>query len=56
MRVTDCPYCAETLTAPNDDQLVRVICAHLKDDHQEEVDPNEAKDRLLADAYDAMDS
>ena len=56
MRVIECNECGETLGAANDEELVRVLGAHLESEHDLEVDEDELHELVDGEAYDAMDS
>jgi predicted small metal-binding protein len=56
MRVIECNECGETLQAANDEELVRVLRAHLESEHDMEVDEEEITELVEAEAYEAMDS
>ena len=56
MRVIDCNQCGETLRAANDSELVRRLTAHYRDEHDEELDTEEADELVHGDAYEATDS
>jgi hypothetical protein len=57
VRVVECNFCGETLSAANDEELVTVASQHMDEQHPEGP-PDEAKLRELVSghAYDAMDS
>jgi predicted small metal-binding protein len=56
MRVIECNECGETLGAANDEELVRVLGAHLRNEHDMEVDDDELVELVEGEAYEAMDS
>jgi predicted small metal-binding protein len=56
MRVIECNECGETLQAANDEELVRVLGAHLSSEHDMRVDEEELTELVEAEAYEAMDS
>ena len=56
MRVIECDECGETLQAANDEELVRVLGAHLASEHDMEVDEEDLTELVEAEAYEAMDS
>ena len=56
MRVIECDECGETLSAANDEELVRNLGAHLAGEHDMEVDEEELTELVEAEAYEAMDS
>jgi predicted small metal-binding protein len=56
MRVIECNICGDTVTAADDDELVRHLAAHLEQEHGEEPDEEALAQVVAEDAYDAMDS
>ena len=56
MRVIECNECGETLQAANDAELVQVVSAHMKSEHDAEVDEEEITELVESEAYEAMDS
>jgi hypothetical protein len=56
MRVIECNECGETEAAANDDELARVLAGHLKSEHGIEAEPDEVRDLIHEQAYDATDS
>jgi predicted small metal-binding protein len=56
MRVVECNECGETLAAANDEELVRVLGSHLRDEHDLEVGEEDLTELVEAEAYEAMDS
>jgi predicted small metal-binding protein len=56
MRTIECNECGEPITAADDDELARNLAAHLKDEHEAEVDADEVAEQVATEAYDAMDS
>ena len=56
MRVIECNECGETLQAANDDELARLLGAHLADEHDEHPDKEELAELIEEEAYEAMDS
>ena len=56
MRVIECNECGETLQAATDEDLVRLLTAHLQSEHDEETDEEELTELVESDAYEAMDS
>jgi predicted small metal-binding protein len=56
MRVIDCNLCGETLRASADDELARRLIAHHRDEHDEELDPEDAEEIVEGEAYEAVDS
>jgi predicted small metal-binding protein len=57
VRVIECNFCGETLSAANDEELVKTARRHMEEQHPEGA-PDEARVRELVgeQAYDAMDS
>jgi len=56
MRVIECNECGDTVSAANDEELARHLAAHLKSEHDIEVDDEEVADAVHEQAYDATDS
>jgi hypothetical protein len=56
MRVIECDECGETLQAANDEELQRVLGAHLASDHDMRPDEDELTELVEGEAYDATDS
>jgi predicted small metal-binding protein len=56
MRVIECDECGETLQAANDEELVRILGSHLRDEHELEVEVDDLTELVEAEAYEAMDS
>ena len=56
MRVIECNECGETLGAANDEELVRVLGAHLESEHDIHVDADDLTELVEGEAYEAMDS
>jgi predicted small metal-binding protein len=56
MRVIECNECGDTVSAANDDELARHLAAHMRSEHGEELDDDEAADAVHEQAYDATDS
>jgi hypothetical protein len=56
MRVIECNECGETLGAANDEELVRVLGAHLEGEHDMRVDDDDLHELVEGEAYEAMDS
>jgi predicted small metal-binding protein len=56
MRVIECNECGETLGAANDEELVRVLGAHLESEHDMDVDAEDLAELVEVEAYDALDS
>ena len=56
MRVIECNECGETLGAANEQELVRVLGAHMENEHDAEVDEDDLQELVEGEAYEAMDS
>jgi predicted small metal-binding protein len=57
MRVIECNICGHTLSAANDDELVRALTGHVADQHPDAGLDEDAARKLVAEqAYDASDS
>ncbi len=57
MRVIECNFCGEALTAATDDELLARLIAHVEDQHLEAgYDEEQARRMIQAEAYDASDS
>jgi len=56
MRVIECNECGDTVSAANDDELVRHLGEHMRQEHDESPDDDELRDLVADQAYDAMDS
>ena len=56
MRVIDCNLCGETLRAAEDPELVRRLIAHHRDEHDEELEADDAEEIVEGEAYEAVDS
>ena len=56
MRTIECNECGEPITAADDDELARNLAAHLKGEHEADVDEDEVAEQVAAEVYDAMDS
>jgi predicted small metal-binding protein len=56
MRVIECNECGETISAANDEELVRHLGEHLKGEHDKEPEEDEVTDLVHEQAYDATDS
>jgi hypothetical protein len=53
LRVIECSFCGETLSAANDDELVKAAQKHVGERHpQESLDDSQVREQ----AYDASDS
>ena len=57
MRVIECNFCGETLSAATDDELIEAVRRHMDERHADE-DVDDAQVSALVDdkAYDATDS
>ncbi len=56
MQVIECNECGETLQAAENEELVRILAAHLESEHDMEPDEEELTELVEAEAYEAMDS
>jgi predicted small metal-binding protein len=56
MRVIECNECGETVTAANDEELVRHLAAHLRSEHDLDRSEDDLRELIADQAYDAMDS
>jgi predicted small metal-binding protein len=56
MRVIECNECGETLQAATDEELARLLGAHLSSEHDMDVDEEDLIELVEAEAYEAMDS
>jgi predicted small metal-binding protein len=56
MRVIECDECGETLGAANDEELVRVLGAHLEREHGMDVAEDDLLELVEGEGYEAMDS
>jgi predicted small metal-binding protein len=56
MRVIECDECGETLQAAGDEELARILGAHMESEHDSELDEDELAELVEAEAYEAMDS
>ena len=56
MQVIECNECGETLQAAENEELVRILGAHLVSEHDVEVDEEEVTELVESEAYEAMDS
>ena len=56
MRVIECDECGETLQAANDDELARILGAHMAEEHGMQVDEDELAELVEGEGYEAMDS
>jgi predicted small metal-binding protein len=56
MRVIECDVCGETVTADDDDELARRLGAHMRSEHERDLDSDALDELVGEEAYDAMDS
>ena len=56
MQVIECNECGETLQAAENEELVRILAAHLASEHDIESDEEELTELVENEAYPAMDS
>ena len=56
MRVFECNECGDTVTGADDQELVRHLGEHLRQEHDMEPDADELADVVADQAYDATDS
>jgi predicted small metal-binding protein len=56
MRVIECDECGETLSAASDEELKRNLGAHMKAEHEAELDDDDLAELVEAESYEAMDS
>jgi predicted small metal-binding protein len=56
MRVIECDICGETVTAANDDELLRHLATHLREEHGQQADETTLRPVIAEEAYDATDS
>jgi predicted small metal-binding protein len=56
MQVIECNECGETLQAAENEELVRILGAHLAAEHDIESGEEELTELVEAEAYPAMDS
>ena len=57
MRVIECNFCGEVLSAANDEDLAGVVARHMEAQHSEAgVDEGQVRDMVAGGAYDATDS
>jgi predicted small metal-binding protein len=50
----ECDVCGETLQAATDDELIRRLDAHMRNEH--DMEDADAAELVAGEAYDAMDS
>jgi predicted small metal-binding protein len=57
MRVIECDECGETISAANEQELVRRLASHLREEHDvEDPDEEELAELVEGESYEAMDS
>ena len=56
MQVIECNECGETLQAAENEELVKLLGAHLASEHDIESDEEELTELVENEAYEAMDS
>jgi predicted small metal-binding protein len=56
MRVIECDICGDTITGEDDEDLVRQLTAHMKQEHDQTPDEESLAQVVAEEAYDAMDS
>jgi predicted small metal-binding protein len=57
VRVIECNYCGETLSAANDDELRRCLIRHMEQQHPDvEFSADDANELVGSTAYSATDS
>ena len=56
MQVIECNECGETLQAAENEELARILGAHLASEHDIEMDEEELTELVESEAYEAMDS
>ena len=57
MRVIECNFCGELLSAANDDGLAGVVRRHMEAQHSEaDFDEGQVREMVASGAYDATDS
>ena len=57
MRVIECNFCGEVLSAANDDDLAQVVRRHMDDQHADAaIDEQKAREMVGRSAYSATDS
>jgi predicted small metal-binding protein len=56
MRVIECNECGDTVSAANDEELVRHLASHMRSEHDAMPDEEEIADLVHEEAYDATDS
>ena len=56
MQVIECNECGETLQAADNEELARILGAHLAEEHDIESEEEELTELVESEAYEAMDS
>lgn len=57
MRVVECNICGETLSAVDDDELLRGLRRHIEEEHEPtSYDEGQARETIAEEAYEATDS
>jgi len=56
MRVIECDECGETLQAASDAELVRILGAHMRAEHDAATEQDELEELVEGEAYEATDS
>jgi hypothetical protein len=56
MRVIECDECGETLGAANEQELLRVLGAHMESEHDMHLDDEQLNELVEGEGYEAMDS
>jgi predicted small metal-binding protein len=57
VRVIECNYCGETLSAENDDELRRTLSRHTQEQHPDvDLSEDDANELVASTAYSATDS
>ena len=56
MRTIECDVCGEAVTAADDGELAGRLGAHMRSEHERELDRDDLEELIEGEAYDAMDS
>lgn len=56
MRVIECDECGDTITAASDTELAGRLKAHMRSEHDTELDDDDAAELIDGEAYEATDS
>jgi predicted small metal-binding protein len=56
VQVIECNECGETLQAADNEELTRILGAHLSEEHDIESEEEELAELVESEAYPAMDS